>query len=957
MKVCAQCGNKLGMMDRVCKKCGCAEFTETKNTFFGPSVTSKGRSCIYCGAALELKAKFCWSCGKPCDGSISLSFLDEKKEEPAPKAPELDFLKSADDFSAGLGAPVKQDIGPKAPNFVSEQKINTQKKPEVQSAPNNPMLAAPSSMQGQIVQPAPQPAPARGGGALISNVMPVAGLQQGPAEAAPLPHVSSAPVNTPPLNEAVKPAPVNAPVNAAPVNAPVNTVPVNAPVNTAPVNMATVNTAPGNAQVNMAPVNTAPASMPVNAAAAPRPAAGMPVKNVAVNTSVNAADNKKEDTQHKQQEGAAVPMMSTPAMLPLSGDAKSAEKEKSPATLPLDHDTVKKDTAADKKDDKPAGEKGKAVASPAVEVKTELSKEEAERKAAEEKKRAEEQVALLVSMQKKHQAEELKKHQEAEAIRKAEEAAKKAAEAAQRAEIEKKRQEEAAKRAVEQKRRQDEMMRRAAEAAKKAEEEKKKKEEEERKAAEEEAKKAAEEKKQKEEAERKAAEEAAKKAAAEKKQKEEAERKAAEEAAKKAAEAAKKAAEEKKLKEEAERKAAEEAAKKAAEEKKRAEEEAKRKAEEERRKAEEERKRREEEERKAAEEAAKKAAEERERQLKELHNEADEMAEKAIKKSDDEIEHGRNELEASLDKFNEYFGKAQVKPSISDSAGLYYTVVERLGVMYYNERSFKLAEPLIKDAALHGKNRAAVYYVEWMLRKRKDIPEEPGSLQKMLEAAIADPNVSAHPNEKIRAIYNLARVFEEGITVEKSLPDAFNCYMKCAQMGDIRSMAMVGQFYMYGDGVKKDAKEAFEWSSKAAEAGYEKGIRNVAISYDFGTGVKKDAQRAIFWYKKLLERVANDRFAMYRIAYCLADPDKEFGTKPTEEMLKEACNYAQRAVEEGEKKAEFILGYYCTLPLDGGPDLNKAAGHFSKAANHGEEKAKRWLARLVKGAGGSYSMR
>ena len=89
----------------------------------------------------------------------------------------------------------------------------------------------------------------------------------------------------------------------------------------------------------------------------------------------------------------------------------------------------------------------------------------------------------------------------------------------------------------------------------------------------------------------------------------------------------------------------------------------------------------------------------------------------------------------------------------------------------------------------------------------------------------------------------------------------------------------------------------------------------------------------------------------------LADPDKEFGTKPTEEMLREACAYAQKAVEEGEKKAEFILGYYCTLPFDGGPDLNKAAGHFSKAANHGEERAKKWLARLVKGDSGLYSMR
>ena len=277
--------------------------------------------------------------------------------------------------------------------------------------------------------------------------------------------------------------------------------------------------------------------------------------------------------------------------------------------------------------------------------------------------------------------------------------------------------------------------------------------------------------------------------------------------------------------------------------------------------------------------------------------------------------------------------------------------------MYYGERHYKLAEPLIKEAATHGKNRAVVYYVEWILRNRSDIPTEAGSLKSMLDAALADQNVASRRDEKMRAIYNMGRIYEEGITVEKNLAMAFKCYKQCAEMGDPKSMALVGQFYLYGDGVRKDPKEAFEWNRKAAELGQEKGLRNIAIAYDFGTGVKRDAEKAVFCYKKLLELVQNDRFAMYRIAYCLADPEKEYATKPTEEMMKEACEYAKKAIEEGEKKAEFILGYYYTLPIDGGPDYNKAAGHFSKAANHGEEKAKRWLAKMVKGNSGSYSMR
>ncbi len=809
MKVCAQCGNKLGMMDRVCKKCGCAEFTETKTNIFGSSVTSKGRNCIYCGASLEPKSRFCWSCGKPCDGTISLSFLDEKKEEPAPESPELDFLKSAEDFSAGLGAPVKQEPGPKAPTFVSEQKMNTAPKPvEVQSAPNNPMLAAPSgaaqqqaapvqpaAVPGAVVQPAPVPAAAPGQ---------VVNVQQ-----------------------------------AAPVQAP--------------------------------------------APAAPRQA-------------IPAAAVSNEHGSQRQ------PAISREQQAQLS----------------------------------------------AIQVPVGLTREEAERLMEERKKREEEQAARAAEAAAKEaarRAEEEKKHAEAEAVRKAVEEKKRAEEAARRMEAERRRAEEEAKRKAE------EEKKRAEEAARRAEEEKKRAEEAARKA--EEAKKRAEEEaKRRAEEEKKRAEEAARKAEEERKRAEEEAKRRAEEEKKRAEEAARKAEEERK-------RAEEEAKRKAEEERKRAEEEAKRKAEEEKKRAEEEAKRKAEEEakRKADEEAARKAAEERDKKIKELREDADTYGKKAIDKSEPVIEDGRNELEAALDKYNDYFRQAQIRADLSESAVQYYTIVERLGVMYYNERAYKLAEPLIRDAAFHGKARAAVVYVDWMLRNRKDIPAEPGSLKNLLTAALADESVASRRYETIRALYNLGRIYEEGITVEKNLAEAFNFYKQSAELGDPKSMALVGQFYLYGDGVRKDSKEAFAWSSRAAELGQEKGIRNVAVAYDFGTGVKRDAQKAVFWYKKLLEIVSNDRFAMYRIAYCLADPEKEYSTKPTEEMLKEACVYANKAIAEGEKKAEFILGYYHTLPFEGGPDYNKAAGHFAKAANNGDEKSKKWLARMVKGSNGNYSLR
>ena len=284
-------------------------------------------------------------------------------------------------------------------------------------------------------------------------------------------------------------------------------------------------------------------------------------------------------------------------------------------------------------------------------------------------------------------------------------------------------------------------------------------------------------------------------------------------------------------------------------------------------------------------------------------------------------------------------------------------IAEQLGVMYYKEKEYKQAEPLVKDAALNGKNLAKIYYVAWMLRNRKEIPAVNGYLKQLLDEGLADQAVKNSKEDKIKAIYLMGRIYQEGVTVDKNLTEAFNYFKECAEMGDPASMAMIGQCYLYGEGVAKDTKTAFTWNEKAAEAGQERAIRNLAIAYDFGTGTIRNAEKAVQWYKKLLEMVSNDRFAMYRIAYCLADPEKEYRSNPTEAMYRESLEYANKALEAGEKKAEYIIGFYYTRQIDDGPDYNQAASHFNKAANHGEEKAKRWLGRLVKNASGNYTLR
>ena len=805
-RVCARCGEKIGKTEQFCGRCGSSEIKET--SLFNLDFGTKPKKCIYCGAALEAKAKFCWSCGKPCDGAISLSFIDEKKEEPAPPAPELDFLKSAEEFSSGLsgnGTTVSSPVpGRTGATFVSEQKMQGPKQEVPQAAPNNPFLAASA------------------------------------AESVPIPATSMTPYMAPGAIPSMSPTALQAGATPPPMPIPV------------PVGLT------------------------------------------------------REEAEQKAREQAQW----------------AAEEQRK------------------------AEEAAKKAAEDAAKAAEEARKqaEEAEKKAAEEAAKAEE-VARKAAEEAARKAEEERKRAEAEAARKAEEARLAAEAAARKAEEERRAAEEAAKKAEEERKRLEEEARKKEEAARKQAEEECRRVETERRKAAAEAKRKAEEEAKKAEEERIKAEEAAKKAEEERKR-------AEEEAAKKAEEERKRAEEEARKAEEERKRAEEEAARKAEEERKRAEEEAARKAEEERLRAEEEARR------KAEEEAARKAAEERKKELAALITSVEAAGKKALEgNKKGGVQKNRSEMEAALAGYQDYFRKSESGPEEMESPDTYLQIAERLGVMYYKEKSYKLAEPLLKDAAVNGRNLAKVYYASWMMRNRKEIPAENGYLKELLTEALADNGVKSNKDDKIKALYLLGRIHEEGVTVDKNLPEAFRYYKECAELNDPASMAMVGQFYLYGDGVAKDTKMAFTWNEKAAMAGQERAIRNLAIAYDFGTGTKRDAEKAVYWYKKLLEMVSNDRFAMYRIAYCLADPENEFRSNPTEAMYKEALDFATKALEGGEKKAEYIIGFYYTRQIGEGPDYNQAAAHFNKAANHGEEKAKRWLGRLIKNASGNYTLR
>ena len=399
----------------------------------------------------------------------------------------------------------------------------------------------------------------------------------------------------------------------------------------------------------------------------------------------------------------------------------------------------------------------------------------------------------------------------------------------------------------------------------------------------------------------------------------------------------------------------EERLRKEEEERLRREEEERLRREEEERRLEEERLRKEEEERLRREEEERRLAEEKRiKELNDLVDDAVECCKKALAKYEKNHENGRSSLEAALDRVNVMKQKVGDEIDYSDVNPYLFEIEEIMGITYYKEGATKLAFPLIRDAAENGRKRASIYQGFWYIRNRDKIPKEPEFMVKYMNDVM---DYIEDEDDELVAYGTFARIYRDGITTRKDPVKAYDYYVKAAEKGDPWGMAMVGQSLMYGDGVAKNGKEALAWNEKAALAGSEAGMRNLAICYDYGTGTKRDALKAIEWYKKLLEKMGNDRFAMYRIALCLSDPDREYGTNPTDEMLAEAYNYAEKSVQAGEVNANFVIGYLFYLGRPCQKDYANAVTYFTKAANNGNRRAKEWLTHFVRTGSGNYNFK
>ena len=134
--------------------------------------------------------------------------------------------------------------------------------------------------------------------------------------------------------------------------------------------------------------------------------------------------------------------------------------------------------------------------------------------------------------------------------------------------------------------------------------------------------------------------------------------------------------------------------------------------------------------------------------------------------------------------------------------------------------------------------------------------------------ALAHGLIARANDGKATAQVALARLYREGLGLEKDMSKAAEFYQKAADQGNASAQNALGLFYIgvNGDisGLKKDAKKAVELIRRAADQGDATAQFNLALLYESGEGVDKDLNKAIELYRKSSTQGNEDATATLR---------------------------------------------------------------------------------------------
>ena len=218
--------------------------------------------------------------------------------------------------------------------------------------------------------------------------------------------------------------------------------------------------------------------------------------------------------------------------------------------------------------------------------------------------------------------------------------------------------------------------------------------------------------------------------------------------------------------------------------------------------------------------------------------------------------------------------------------------------------------------------------------------------ERLLEDALklqaqADPKADAEAVRLYRvaadmglpaAMHQLARAYDRGRGIERSLIEAAVWFRRAADLGHAPSQAALGTMYEFAEGVEPNLAEALRLYQLAAEAGDASAMTSLAYLTQQGKGVRRDADVARRWYAKAVEK--GSARAMYNLA--LMHIRGEGG----ETDFGEAVRLLKAAIEAGHVGALREMAWLFDEGRGVSRDARTAADYLLRAFKAGHKDAR-----------------
>ncbi len=180
--------------------------------------------------------------------------------------------------------------------------------------------------------------------------------------------------------------------------------------------------------------------------------------------------------------------------------------------------------------------------------------------------------------------------------------------------------------------------------------------------------------------------------------------------------------------------------------------------------------------------------------------------------------------------------------------------------------------------------------------------------------------------------YLLGMLYQCGLGVQQSIPQAIAWHEKAAKSGNPQAMRILGVFYERGQGVMLDYSKALDLLEQAAKAGDTSAMVELGFLYQSGRGISKDYAAARQWFDEAA--AAGEPLGMEGLGNLYEDG---LGVQPD---INKAYDLYDKAAVAGDAGAMRRLGVLYTLGKAVPRDKVKGREWYRKAADAGDTEAK-----------------